>query len=253
MPKIKLIVEYNGAGFHGWQTQPGLRTIQSELQRVVEIVAHGPVPALEASGRTDAGVHARGQVVCVRLDKMPDLTRFRRSISALLPHELSVLSAELVADDFDPCRHALCKQYSYLIMNRDVAPVLDYGRLWYVPWSVDRQRLQRDAQEIIGEHDFSSFRASGCEAKTSRRTIFESEISFEGDLIRYRVVGKGFLKQMVRNIVGTLIDLASGRLKDLTISEIIERADRTSAGVTAPAHGLYLDWVKYGSADDTAS
>lgn len=245
MPKIKLIVEYDGTHFHGWQTQPGVRTIQSELQRVIEIVNHGPVPPLEASGRTDAGVHARAQVVCVRLDKVPDLCRFRRSLSALLPHELSVLRAEVVADDFDPCRHAVCKQYSYLIMNRDVAPVLDYGRLWYVPWNVDRERLKKDAQVIIGEHDFSSFRASGCEAKTSTRTVLESEIVCDGDLIIYRVVGKGFLKQMVRNIVGTLVDLASERLKNISFEEILARTDRTAAGVTAPAHGLYLDWVKY--------
>lgn len=245
MPKIKLIVEYNGAGFHGWQVQPGMRTVQGEMQRVVEIVLRESVPALEASGRTDAGVHARGQVVCVRVNTIPDLAVFRRSISALLPREVTVISAEEVRDDFDPCRHATSKQYSYRILNRDVPPVLDAGRLWHAPWRVDRLRMVRDAACFIGTHDFSSFRGSGCEAKTSVREILESNITIEDDLIIYQVIGKGFLKQMVRNIVGTLMDLAAGRLKADSVAEILAAKDRRVAGVTAPAHGLQLDWVKY--------
>ena len=245
MPKIKLIVEYNGSGFHGWQVQPGVRTIQGEMQRVVEIVLRGSVPALEASGRTDAGVHARGQVVCVQVDRDLDLDVFRRSISALLPREVTVSKAAIVPDDFDPCRHAIAKQYSYQILNRDVPAVLDFGRLWYVPWELERQRLVEEAKHFLGTHDFTSVRASGCEAKTSVREILESEVVIVGDLITYRVVGRGFLKQMVRNIVGTLTDLAGGRLKQTSVIEILAARDRRAAGVTAPAHGLCLDWVRY--------
>ena len=245
MPKIKLIVEYNGAGFHGWQVQPGIRTIQSEMQRVVEMILRRSVPALEASGRTDSGVHARGQVVCVQVEDPLDLDVFRRSISALLPKEVTVLSAEFVADDFDPCRHAVAKQYSYQILNRDVPAVLDFGKMWYVPWELERERLVEDAKFFLGTHDFTSFRASGCEAKTTVREILESEVVVRGDLITYRVVGTGFLKQMVRNIVGTLTDLAGGRLKQTSVLEIFDAKDRRAAGVTAPAHGLCLDWVRY--------
>lgn len=245
MHKIKLIVEYNGAGFHGWQVQPGQRTIQGEMQRVVEVVLREKVPALEASGRTDTGVHARGQVVCVTVSRLPDLVAFRRSVSALLPREVTVLSAEEVPLDFDPCRHAKTKQYSYHILYREVPPVLDHGRIWYIPWRLDRERMAADALTLVGEHDFSSFRGAGCEAKTSRREILESELLIEQDRIIYRVVGRGFLKQMVRTIVGTLVDLASERLTGITMKEILEAQDRRKAGVTAPAHGLFLDWVRY--------
>jgi tRNA pseudouridine38-40 synthase len=245
VPKALLIVEYNGAGFHGWQVQPKLRTVQSELQRVIETIVRQSVPALEASGRTDSGVHARGQVVCVRLPEMINLDVFRRSISALLPRELTVHAARWVDEDFDPCRHAKRKQYSYHILHRDVPAVLEYGRVWYVPWRLDRERLERDARALIGEHDFESFRCSGCEAATTVRTIYESTVSINGDSIVYRVIGSGFLKQMVRTIVGTLVDCASERIVDRTIVQILEAKDRRRAGVTAPAHGLYLDWVSY--------
>jgi tRNA pseudouridine38-40 synthase len=243
--KIKLIVEYNGANFHGWQIQPGVRTVQAEMQRVIEIIVGKQVPSLEASGRTDSGVHAKGQVVCVCLDKLPNLDVFRRSISALLSREVSVLSAEEVPVTFDPCRDSLSKQYSYQILNRDVSPVLEYGKLWYVPWRVNRERMIEDAKIISGTHDFTSFRGTGCQAKSSVREVLESEVIITDDLITYRVVGKGFLKQMVRNIVGTLVGLASNRIKGRTISQILDAKDRRLAGVTAPAHGLCLDWVKY--------
>lgn len=245
MPKIKLTVEYNGTGYYGWQVQPELPTVQGELQRVVELVLRQKVPMIEASGRTDTGVHARGQVVCVTVETLPDLGAFRRSISALLPRQVTVLTAEEVAEDFDPCRQAKLKQYSYHILHRDVPAVLDYGRVWHIPWHLDRERLKADAQVLIGEHDFTSFRATGCEAKTSVREILQSEVLVDGDQIIYRVVGRGFLKQMVRNIVGTLTDLAAGRLKNITIGEVLALQDRRRAGVTAPAHGLYLDWVSY--------
>lgn len=245
MPRIKLTVEYNGAGFHGWQVQPGLRTVQSELHKVLQTVLRTPIRCIDASGRTDAGVHARGQVVCVTLPELPEFTRLQRSVSALMKGELSVTRIELVGADFDPCRHATSKQYSYTMLNRDVPAVLDRGQVWHVPRRIDRQRLRAEAAQFIGTHDFSSFRGAGCEATTSVRQILESEISFEKEYIVYRVVGRGFLKQMVRNIVGTLIDLSSGKLRDTSVAQILEQRDRRCAGITAPPHGLCLDWVRY--------
>ncbi|MEY4700969.1 MAG: tRNA pseudouridine(38-40) synthase TruA [Pseudomonadota bacterium] len=245
MPNVKLVVEYNGRGFHGWQKQPNLKTVQSELERVLKIIVRSPMGPLHAAGRTDAGVHARGQVVTFRVDDPPELWRIAQGVSHLMKGELSVLSAEIVSDDFHPGIASTHKQYSYRILNRPTPAVLEAHLMWHIAHRLDLVLMREQLACLLGEHDFSSFRDSSCTAKTPIKTIYSAEITTAGDVITFTVVGSGFLKQMVRNLVGTLTDIGRDRLHGRTMLEVLEARDRRVAGVTAPAHGLIMDWVSY--------
>lgn len=245
MANIKLIVEYDGAGFHGWQKQPGLRTVQSELEQVIQTVVRGDISPLHAAGRTDSGVHARGQVVTFKTDVPVDLYRLCQGVSHLMKGEVAVLSADIVPDDFHPGWCATHKLYEYRILARPSPAVLDARRVWHIPQKMDLEELQSYAQVLVGRHDFSAFRDSTCCATETTKTIYSSSFDREGDILVYRVVGDGFLKQMVRNIVGTLTDIGRKRLRGRTVAEILKGRDRRLAGVTAPAHGLCMAWVSY--------
>ena len=253
MPTLKLVIEYNGKNFHGWQRQPDQRTIQEELWRALSIVTRQTISPLRASGRTDAGVHAKGQVVSFKLPLSTDLGKLSRGVSHLLRGEVTVCSAEEVPDDFHPGIDATHKQYSYRVLNRDTPPVLNAHTTWHIPHHLDIERMREEARYLIGEHDFSSFRDSGCTATTAVKTIYDITIEKQGPELIFYVVGSGFLKQMVRNIVGTLTDIGRGRIRDKTILDILQKRDRRVAGVTAPAHGLTLDWVSYESAPEESS
>ena len=153
MPNIRLVLEYNGKGFHGWQSQPGLRTIEVELKRALQIVLREEIVTLVASGRTDAGVHARGQVVNFVVSSAPDLERLKRSVSSLLRGEVAVRSADLVPDEFHARKSASSKQYTYTIYHASNPPVLDRGQTWYVGPNLDIAKMQREAASIVGKHD----------------------------------------------------------------------------------------------------
>lgn len=246
MPNIKLTIEYDGAAFCGWQSQPNQRSIEDELKRALCTVLREDIQAVYASGRTDAGVHAKGQVVNFHCSATPDLYRLNIAVSSLLRDELAVLHSEFVADEFHARKSAKAKCYSYLILNRDAPVVLQRSRVWYVPGKLDFELMRKAAQELLGTHDFSSFQATGCQAKSSLKEIFSVRLeAAEAGLIRFEIVGSGFLKQMVRSIVGTLVDLGRGNLEIKSMAEIIKLKDRRQAGMTAPAHGLYLEWVRY--------
>jgi tRNA pseudouridine38-40 synthase len=251
MLNVRLLLEYDGSKFHGWQKQPNLKTVQSALESVIKTVLGadiegGPViSAINASGRTDSGVHARGQVCNFRVDREIDLHRFKHSISSLMKGELSVLEASYVPDEFNSCKDALSKQYTYTILYRVSPAVLDYGRAWHIGRELNIEMIKKEAKYLEGVHDFQSLRASNCAARTSIKQIFSSELIVEPPFLKYVVVGKGFLKQMVRNIVGTLVDLSDNKLDVKSMEELLSFKDRQKAGITAPAHGLCLDWVKY--------
>lgn len=245
MPNVRLVLEYDGRRFKGWQAQPNERTIEVELQKALQTVLRVAVHPIWSSGRTDAGVHARRQVVNFRLEEDPDLFRLSHAVSNILRGELAVVAADIVPDDFHARHSAVSKQYSYVILNRAVPPVLDKGRVWHVARALDVERLKADAAVLVGTHDFSSFRGARCTSRTPVKTIFESEITASGQYITYRVVGSGFLKQMVRAIVGTLVNLNRGLLGQATMQSILEARSRQAAGITAPPQGLHLDWVKY--------
>ncbi len=245
MPNVKLIVEYNGRGFHGWQKQPNLKTVQSELERVLKIIVRSPMGPLHAAGRTDAGVHARGQVVTFRVDDPPELWKIAQGVSHLMKGELAVILAEIVPDEFHPGISSTHKQYSYRILNRPTPAVLESHLMWHIAHRLDLRLMNEQLSSIIGEHDFSSFRDSSCTAKTPVKTIYSADLQVVDDIITFKVIGSGFLKQMVRNIVGTLTDIGRGRLHGRTMREVLDARDRRLAGVTAPAHGLTMDWVSY--------
>jgi len=244
LPNIRLIIEYDGSGFSGWQSQLGQRTIEAELKRTLETVLRQPLRAIYASGRTDAGVHARGQVVNFFCEGQPDLSRLARAVSSILRRELTVHRAEIVPDEFHARHSAVSKQYSYTFYNRECPPVLDRGRVWFIPRKLDLKKMQAAAKSFVGQHDFTSFQDSECSSKDPVKTIYESELVQEPPYIKFRVVGSGFLKQMVRNMAGTLVGIGDGRIT-LSIEEILQAKDRRVAGVTAPGFGLCLDWVCY--------
>lgn len=245
MPTIKLVIEYNGKNFHGWQRQPKQRTIQEELGRVLGVITRQKISSLCASGRTDSGVHAKGQVVSFKIPSSTDLDKLARGVSHLLRGELTVLSAAEVAERFHPVIDATHKQYSYTVLNRPTPPVLQAHTTWHIPYVLDVQRMREEAQYLVGQHDFSAFRDSGCTAVSAVKTIFSISVEERGQEIMFYVVGSGFLKQMVRNIVGTLTDIGRGRIQDRTVRDILKSKDRRVAGITAPAHGLTLEWVSY--------
>jgi tRNA pseudouridine38-40 synthase len=246
---VKLIVEYNGRHFHGWQKQPALKTVQSELERILSVVLRTPCGPLHAAGRTDAGVHARGQVVTFRTDADVDFRSLANGVSHLMKGELTVLSAEYAPEGFHPGISSTHKQYSYRILNRPTPAVLDAHMMWHIAQPIDLARMERDAELLVGTKDFSSLRDSSCTARSPVKTIYRSYFVCEGDIITYYVEGSGFLKQMVRNIVGTLTDIGRGRIRDRSFAQILAACDRRVAGVTAPAHGLCMDWVSYESVD----
>ena len=240
-----MIIEYDGSHFCGWQEQAHATSVQEELHQTLEVVLREKIKVVHASGRTDAGVHARAQVVNFHVSQTPDLHRLGHAVSSILRGKVSVLSTEIVDDSFHSRRSAKRKQYSYRIINRPMPLVLDQGRGWYVPDRLDIQLMKEQAALLVGEHDFTSFRAANCDAPSSVKLIYESEITESGNSLIYRVVGAGFLKQMVRTIVGTLVGIGRGTLEPKSVLEILALKDRTKAGITAPAWGLYLDWVEY--------
>ncbi len=246
MPNIKCVIEYNGLGFNGWQTQPGLRTVQEELHKAIEIVTRDKIREVIASGRTDSGVHAKAQVINFYLPRECDLQKLRRGVSSLLNGEVSLISAEVVPDQFNSRANAISKTYVYTLLYRDTPPTLERGFVWHMIYRLDLAKMQREAKLLEGQHDFTSFRGANCTAASTVRKIFESELIVELPHIYYRVRGEGFLKQMVRNIVGTLVQIGRGQQPKISsFEEILAARDRRVAGPTAPAHGLCLEKVEY--------
>lgn len=245
MATIKLIVEYDGSCFYGWQKQPNLKTVQSELEQALRVVCREEIGPLHAAGRTDSGVHARGQVVTFVVKEPPELFKIINGVSHLMKGELAVISAEIVPDSFHPGHNSTHKQYTYRIMNRASPAILDAKKVWHIHRPLDAEFLHQISQCLVGTHDFSGFRDSECCAKTPVKTIYKISVERVGDLIEISVIGSGFLKQMVRNIVGTLVDIGRGHLERDSLPKILEAKNRRLAGVTAPAHGLCMEWISY--------
>ncbi len=249
MPNIKLVIEYDGGRFSGWQVQASGTTVQGELHAALETALRQRISHVQSAGRTDAGVHARGQVVNFFAQGEIDVHRLKLSVSSLLRGRVSILEASVVPDDFNALNSVKSKCYRYRILQRTVPEALDRGFVWRVSYPLDIARMNADAQALVGSHDFSSFRAADCGAYTPTKridsiTVIESEYR----IIEISIVGSGFLRNMVRIIVGTLVELGSnfeGKDTSRSMKEILEARNRNLAGNTAPAHGLCLEWVKY--------
>jgi tRNA pseudouridine38-40 synthase len=247
MPTFKLTLEYDGSDFAGWQTQePGLRTVQGELARALaEIAAGGPV-RLMGAGRTDRGVHAEGQVASAALETRLDGETLRRALNAKLPPDLAVLAAERVHDGFDARREARGKAYRYQVWNSEIPSPLRARRFHRVREPLAIAPMREGAALLLGFHDFASFRGAGSAVKTNERTLTRLEIAGEsGGEIRFGVAGDGFLRHMVRNLVGTLLEVGLGRRPPAWVGEVLAARDRERAGPTAPACGLTLERVLY--------
>jgi tRNA pseudouridine38-40 synthase len=244
---IRLVVEYDGTTLCGWQRQTNGPTVQQHLEEALARLLVHEVSVVGAS-RTDAGVHARGQVASFRTERAIPLHGIRRGLNSLLPPEISVRVADEVPDDFHPRFSATGKHYRYTILARPDRSPRWRERAWHVPELLDLARMQAAAEPLLGEHDFAAFRAAGCTARTTRRRIDDVTIEADGERVRVDVRGNAFLRNMVRIVVGTLVEVGIGRREVAQVAEILASLDRTRAGITAPAHGLELMEVRYDGA-----
>ncbi len=248
--KIKLTIAYDGTEYHGWQVQPGFKTVQETLCRAATGLIGRKVHVHGAS-RTDAGVHALGQVGLIETVTPIPTENFPRALNDRLPQDIAVLNAEEPPWKFDVIGDVTRKLYRYTICTRKIRPVRDIRFVWHLPGQIDTLAMHAAAQHLVGQQDFRSFASAADQRQSSVRTLFRCDVLAEGDNIRVDVEGDGFLYNMVRNIVGTLVDIGHGRWQPDMIKAILEARDRTAAGQLAPASGLCLVWISYEKENNT--
>lgn len=241
---IKISVEYGGTHYCGWQVQPNGESIQGILERAISTLFGAPTRII-GSGRTDAGVHAIGQVANFFVDKEYDRFRILRGLNALTPSDITIKQVEFVADSFDARRDGRSRVYEYHILNRPTPSPFYLNRAWHLHQYLDRNAMLAAIPCLLGEHDFTSFRAAGCETAHAVRKVYQTSLEERGELLVYTIEATAFLRHMVRNIVGTLVEVGRGLRTPRSFSDLLEARDRTKAGPTAPPHGLYLVEVKY--------
>jgi tRNA pseudouridine38-40 synthase len=244
MRTLKLTVAYDGTAFAGWQMQANQRTVQGVFEDVLRPI-EGKRVIVHGAGRTDAGVHAMGQVVSFSLSADIRCETLHRALNATLPEDVRVLEAEEAPDGFNARFDARRKTYRFTIGNAVIALPHRRHFVWHVPQPLDVSAMNAAAATLIGEHDFAAFQAAGGDVISSRRELFRSRVSADGDEIVYEVTGSGFLRHMVRNIIGTLVDIGIGRRSVDDMRRVLESRDRSQAAPTAPAHGLTLWAVEY--------
>ncbi|HEY4637872.1 MAG TPA: tRNA pseudouridine(38-40) synthase TruA [Burkholderiales bacterium] len=242
--RIALALEYDGSRFLGWQTQPGGGTVQDTLQAALSGIA-GSAVQVTCAGRTDRGVHARGQVVHFDTEAARPDSAWVRGVNALLPDSVAVLWAARVADDFHARYAALARTYRYVLLNRPVRPALAARHAGWTHAPLDVAAMRAAALQLVGEHDFSAFRAAECQARSPVRTLQALEVQARGERIDFVLRANAFLQHMVRNIVGTLVYVGNGRHAPQWAGEVLASRDRARAAPTFAAEGLYLERVEY--------
>lgn len=245
MRNIKLIIEYDGRKFNGWQKQPNNPNIQGEIENAIFEIT-GERVELIASGRTDRGVHALAQVANFKIEseKLP-VEKFAIALNSKLKNSIRIKSAEEVDERFHSRYSVHSKTYRYVINNSKFGTAIFREFEYNFPIKLDVEKMNQAIQYFVGEHDFKGFKASGTSSKSSVRTIYDAKVYQDRDRVNIEITGNGFLYNMVRIISGTLLDVGIGKIKPEEIPEIIESKDRTRAGRTLPAHGLYLVKVEY--------
>jgi tRNA pseudouridine38-40 synthase len=245
MPRYKLTIEYDGTPYVGWQAQDNGASVQGVLTEAVAAFAGEPV-VIGAAGRTDAGVHALGQVAHVDLAKDWDTETVRDAINFhLRPQPVAVLAAERAAPDFDARFSAVKRHYLYRIVNRRADLTLEQNRAWRVPRLLDAEAMHAAAQHLIGRHDFTTFRSTECQAKSPVKTLDRLDVARDGDEIRVTAAARSFLQHQVRSMVGSLIHVGEGKWRVDDLATALAARDRTACGQVAPPHGLYLVRVDY--------
>jgi len=242
---IRLVVEYDGTSLCGWQRQENGPTVQQHLEEALSKMLSHEVRVRGAS-RTDAGVHARGQVALFHTEKPIPLHGIRRGLNSLLPEMIAVREVDEVGEEFDPRHSASGKHYRYTILMAPTRSPALRDRAWHHPRTLDLSAMRAAASVLLGEHDFAAFRSVHCTAKTTMRRIDTIDlVEHPGDILTVEVRGNAFLRNMVRIVVGTLTEVGVGRFTPAQVAEILASRDRTRAGLTAPAHGLELVEVRY--------
>ena len=244
MRNIKLVIEYDGKSFNGWQKQPNKLNIQGEIEKAIEEIT-GEKIDLIASGRTDAGVHSLGQVANFKTNSTIDVEKIPYAINSKLKKSIVIKSAEEVPERFHSRYSVHSKTYRYTINNSKFGTALYRDMEYHFPIDLDEKKMQKAAKFFEGEHDFKAFKASGTSSKSSVRTIYKATVERKEDRVIIELTGNGFLYNMVRIIAGTLIDVGIGKIKPEEVKEIIEKKERKNAGKTLPARGLCLLKVDY--------
>ncbi len=246
MPRHRLTIEYDGRPFVGWQRQANGLSVQQALEAAVAAAQGGVCAVVQGAGRTDAGVHATGQVAHVDLVRLWRGDRLRDALNAhLRPHPVSVVAAEPVADDFEARFSAVKRHYVYRILNRRAPPALAAGQVWHVARRLDAQAMHEAARTLVGQHDFTTFRAAECQANSPVRTLERLDVTRAGDMIEVRASALSFLHHQVRSIVGSLEHVGSGKWTSNDLQAALEARDRARCGQVAPPDGLYLIGVDY--------
>ena len=245
MPRYRLLIEYDGRPFHGFQAQAELPSVQGSLERAVKKFC-GEDLRVSAAGRTDTGVHATGQVVHIDLAKDWPAETVRNALNFhLMPDPVSVLSAEVAEGDWHSRFSATGRRYRYRILNRISPPALDQGRVWHVKKPLDAAAMHAAAQVLVGHHDFTTFRDLGCQAKSPMKTLDVARVRREGEEVVLEFASRSFLHRQVRSMTGSLAEVGAGRWTKADLAAALEARDRRACGPVAPAEGLYLTGVSY--------
>jgi tRNA pseudouridine38-40 synthase len=250
MPRYRLLLEYDGSGFLGWQIQASGTTVQGVLEASLQTLHGGIECTIYGAGRTDTGVHALAQVAHVDLPKSWDPFVLRNAINGnVRPHRVSVIKAVEVQDEFHARFSATEREYLFRILNRRAPPALDHGKVWHVPVDLDAARMHEAAQYLKGQHDFSTFRAADCQAQSPVKSIDHFDVSRYGEEIEISVRARSFLHHQVRSMVGTLKMVGEGKWQPRDVEKALKAKNRGACGPVAPPQGLYL--VRVGYADDS--
>jgi tRNA pseudouridine38-40 synthase len=245
MPRYKLIIEYDGEPFVGWQFQAAGHSVQGVLESAVAQINGAPA-TVHGAGRTDAGVHALGQVAHVDLARSWDVFKLRNALNAnVRPHPVSVLAISEVGEDFHARFSATRRHYLFRILNRRSPPALDRGKVWWLPVDLDADAMHGAAQLLVGKHDFSTFRAAQCQAQSPIKTLDRIDVARYGELIELRCDARSFLHNQVRSMVGSLRLVGEGKWRAQDLKRALEARDRARCGPVSPPDGLYLLRVDY--------